>query len=252
MRPNKCKWELTTRVLTTVLCLAAAQPAVAQRTNGGRGSKPAGVITLETRLPNFSVAGVSKLHALVQFSRQLRLPLGIECVRRSAFRPVSALSLTRPSVREVLESILGSKQGYVLRISDGVLEVNCTEVLNAKRNLFGDVVPRFSIPRSNLATASLNLWMSLELRLHPETEGFAGDYSPAPLGHDVGPLEMRGATVRQILNAIVASYGEAAWVATAPPSRLGHLPQSGLWAVIDYKDPRWADLIMAVRPRFNN
>ena len=249
---NNCKRELTTRVLTTLLCLAVARPAVAQRTNGGRGSKPGGVITLETRLPNFSVAGVSRLHALVQFSRQLRVPLGIECVRPSAFRPVQALSLTRPSVREVLQSILGRSHGYVVSLAGGVVNVNCPEGINAKGNLFGAVVPRFSIPRSNLATASLNLWMSLELRLHPETEGFAGDYSPAPLGHDIGPLEMRGATVRQILNAIVASYGEAAWVATAPPSRLGRLPQSGLWAVIDYKDPRWADLIMAVRARFNN
>jgi hypothetical protein len=139
-----------------------------------------------------------------------------------------------------------------MHLADGVLEVNCAEGLNAKGNLFGAVLPRFSIPRTNIASASLNLWMSLELRLHPETKGFAGSYSPAPLGHDVGPLSMLQTTVRQILNAIVRSYGEAAWVATAPPNHLDHLPRSGLWAIVDYKDPRWADSVLAIRAQYSN
>lgn len=251
MRFHNHKRQLTVQVAVAVLCLGAPGLTMAQSMNG-KGAGYAPVITLETRLPNFSIAGVSKLHALVQFGRRLKLPLGIECVRPSAFRPVPAVSLTSPTVREVLESILGAKQGYVLRLADGVLEVNCTEGLNAKGNLFGTILPRFSIPRANIASASLNLWMSLELRLHPETKSFAGSYSPAPLGHDVGPLRMRQASVRQILNAIVKSYGEAAWVATAPPNRLDHLPQSGLWTIVDYKDPRWTDSILAIRTQFGN
>lgn len=247
MQFHNRKREVTTWAMAAVLCLFAARPAVAQRASDSRHDGSAGVITLETKLPNFSAAGMSRLHALIELGQQLRLPLGVECVEPSAFQPLPAVTLSGASVREVVESILGAKRGYVLRLAGGVLNVNCAKGAGARGNLFRTVVPHFSVPRTNLATASLNLRMALMLRLHSEGGGFVGDYAPAPLGHDVGPLQMRGATVRQILNEIVRSYGKAAWVATAPPSRLGRLPQSGLWTIVDYMDPKWADSIRALR-----
>lgn len=252
MRLHNYKRELTVRFVAVLLCLVAARAAMGQQADSNGEGQRSHPITLETKMPNFSVSGVTRLQALIQLGRQLKLPLGIECVRPSTFKMVRAMSLDRPSVREVVESILGKEHEYRLSVVSGVLDIRCVKRSSAKGNLFETVVPHFSISRVNLATASLNLRMALEVRLHPETKGFAGDYAPAPAGHDVGPLEVSRATVRQTLNTIVGGYGEAAWVATVPPNRLDHLPQPGLWAIIDYKDPRWVDSVRALTALFVN
>lgn len=248
---HNCKWQLTVRGVTVVaLCLFAARVAMGQRADNHGEGQPSRPNTLETRVESFSATGVSRLHALIQLGQQLKLPLGIECVEPGIFKTVPAVSLAGRSLREVVRSILGDKQEYELRLTNGVLDIRCAKRLSTRDNLFETVVPHFSISRVNLTTASLNLRMALELRLRPQTRGFAGDYAPAPLGHDVGPLEMSRATVRQMLDTIVGSYGEAAWVATVSPSRMDHLPPAGLWAIIDYKDPRWADSVRALAALF--
>lgn len=58
------------------------------------------------------------------------------------------------------------------------------------------------------------LRMTVEKDIDPATKGFAGDYSPGDLTDWVGPMDVRGATVRELLNRIVGASGHGSWIVT--------------------------------------
>lgn len=206
--------------------------------------------SLNAKIGEFSAGGVSRLEALVGLGREYDLPIGVECVRADMFQPAPTVSLHQPTLREAVDAVLPQPQRYRLLMSSGVLLVRCAPELPVRRNVLAMSLPSFSIQRANLATAGTVVSMELQQQLAHRTLGFAGDYTPAPSGHDVGPLHIRAGTVESALNTIVRSYGRAAWVATAPPDKLGRLPSTGLWIILDYRDPRWTDAIQVISTSF--
>ena len=79
--------------------------------------------------------------------------------------------------------------------------------------------------------------MSLNNHLHPEVTGYAGEYDPGDPQNLIGPLELRNAPVRQVLNRLVSSTKKGAWVVRVQPCSLDQLPSGGLWTIIEYETP---------------
>lgn len=45
-------------------------------------------------------------------------------------------------------------------------------------------------------------------------------------------LKIQNAAVREILNRLVALYGEVVWISRVPPEHLSRIPQAGLWQIL--------------------
>jgi hypothetical protein len=61
-----------------------------------------------------------------------------------------------------------------------------------------------------------------------------GDYPGRNPQFLVGPLEIKNATVREILNREVALRGNAGWVVQEAPWNMDKDPSYGLWRIIEY------------------
>jgi hypothetical protein len=63
--------------------------------------------------------------------------------------------------------------------------------------------------------------------------GIVGSYSPNPeLEAKRLSVDIQNASVREILNRLVALHGEAYWISRVPPEALSRLPQAGLCQVL--------------------
>jgi len=202
--------------------------------------------TAASRVESFRANGVTMLGALLKLGQQEHLSLGIDYLNLDAVEAPVRVSLEHTTVGQILDAIVRQDPGYFWRLKDGIVVVSHEGAPTGPRNLLDYVLPVFSIPRCTLQEANQALWMTLYVRLHPETKGFAGTYSPGRMSTRVGPFYLRASSVRQALDAIVSGAGDAAWVAQVPPDHLQELPPTGLWRLIDFRDPdvlRQADLV---------
>jgi hypothetical protein len=147
------------------------------------------------------------------------------------------LTLRAVKVADVLDAIMAPNKRYTWAYQDGLVMVRRLDTPPGVKNLLKEVLPEFSIQRSTLQEASLLLYMSLSHRLHPGPWGILGDYNPGLTNNLVGPLTMRDATVKQVLNRLVSEKKSAAWLVQVPPQFMDQLPSSGLWSIVEYDDP---------------
>jgi hypothetical protein len=70
--------------------------------------------------------------------------------------------------------------------------------------------------------------------LNPHSTGIMGDYPGGNPKFLVGPLRMKNATIRQILNRIVSQHRNGAWVVQQAPWNMDKDPSYGLWQVFEY------------------
>jgi hypothetical protein len=74
-----------------------------------------------------------------------------------------------------------------------------------RKNLLNTRIPKFTIPQeTTLHNASLQLLLHLYFVLHTNSTGIAGDYPGGNANCRVGPLNIRNATIRQILDRIIS------------------------------------------------
>ncbi len=186
----------------------------------------------------FSARGVPMLDALLQLGRETDVPLGIEYIDLHALRQPVSVALRDTTFGQVLDSILQYGQGYAWSTQNGVALIRNQKLpLAPSLNLFEFVIGKYTLPRpATLAEASMLLYMELDVRIHG-TKGFAGSYNPGDVRGKIDPLRLTNKTVGEILNTILGNRKHAAWIATAPPEKLGNLQASGLWRIVEYSDP---------------
>jgi hypothetical protein len=104
-------------------------------------------------------------------------------------------------------------------------------------NLLDRVLPDFEISKCPIGTASAALYFALYRNLHPEVTGYAGEFNPGNPDNVIGPLKVRNATVRHVLNLLANGSNKGAWIVRVPPGHLDQLPPDGLWTIIEYESP---------------
>jgi len=174
------------------------------------------------------------IDALLQLGQEQRIPVGIEYVDIAAFRNRITLQEQDTSLGKLLNTIT-HPQGYSWFVDGGVIIVAHRGALQGRKNLLNTRIPEFTIPQEvTLQAASLRLLGSLHFVLHPHAGGSVGDHSSGNPDFRVGPLRMKNATVRQILNGIVSQHRNGAWVVQQAPWNMDKDPPYGLWRVFEY------------------
>lgn len=200
---------------------------------------------LSKPVASFKVQRLCLLDALFQLGQEEGVPLGIEYVDREALEKPISVKLDQTTVGEIVAELLGEKEAYSWRVREGVLTVSHESVVSGRENLLDHVLPEFSVPRCSVGEASHLLHMVLDLELHPQIQGFAGDYSPGDSQSLIGPFKLRNAPVWRVLNRLVSANKKAAWIVQVPPGHLDELPSYGLWIIVEYETPprRYAEAL---------
>jgi hypothetical protein len=193
--------------------------------------------TLSKEVAAFNVRGLCLVDALLTLGNQEQVPLGIEYVTREALEKPISDDFHNATVGQIVQVLLGRGRGYTWRVRDGVLNVSHRSVASGQANLLDRVLPKFAITKCTVQVASHGLYMDLYMHLHPETTGWAGDFNPGNPQNLIGPLELRNAPVRQILNRLVSANKKGAWIVRVQPGCLDQLPSGGLWTIIEYEAP---------------
>jgi hypothetical protein len=195
-------------------------------------SRSVTAVTPSRRVAFFAVKQRNLIDALLCFGQQDGIPIGIEYIDKAAFQQRITVEFRERNVKEVLDAIT-HLVGYRWSINGQVVSVTHEGALVGKSNLLNTRIPRFRIPETTMLEASLAVSLHLYVVLNP-TSGIAGDYPGGNPDFRVGPLDMKNATVREILNRIVSQRGNGAWVVQQPPWTMGKDLGYGLWKVLEY------------------
>ena len=180
----------------------------------------------------------TRLAALIRFGRENDLCFGIE-FSDERLRQKTVIQVPRTTVREAVKAILAADKGDTLMISarNGVVLIRSRR--SPSPDWLDHRLSQFRIHRMQLVLAGLNLAMALESDLRPSVKGFAGDFPAGDPADEVGPLDIRGATIRELLCSIVGVSRKADWIVT-----MGLLPESGKSGSIN---PYWTLLYDSLR-----
>jgi hypothetical protein len=183
---------------------------------------------------SFSIQDLNMIDALLRLGQEQQVPFGIEYIDAAAFRSRINLHAQNCTVGGLLDTITHG-QGYHWFIQDGVVMVTHEGEPQGRKNLLNTRIPEFAIDKEiTLQAASLKLLGALYWALNPQSTGIVGDYPGGNPQSRVGPLRMKNARVRQILNRIVSQRRNGAWVVQQAPWNMDKEPSYGLWRVFDY------------------
>ena len=172
---------------------------------------------LSSRVSAFTAQGESRLTALVRFARQNKIALGIESSTADLDRIVT-IHTQSTDARNAITMILGNSRGYSLSALEGLVSIRDSDVLPP--SWLDHKIRRFRLQRTAVAFAFTSLWMTIARELDPLTKGLAGDSTPGDPRDQVGPLDVRGTTIRFLLDRLAASSARTTWMVTRPGARL--------------------------------
>jgi hypothetical protein len=161
------------------------------------------------------------VEAVLALAYACQLPLALEFISQDAVRGPVDLPVQTGSVREVITAVVDSAPGYRVDFAHGLVDIYSSEARRDPLNPFNLVVPEYRVAGLDTDMADSMLVCTLGDELLPHSGGCGGS---SPFGR-WGPLkitlEMHNATVYEILNAIVAQNGRAAWT----PINLPRVPE---------------------------
>jgi hypothetical protein len=102
------------------------------------------------------------------------------------------------------------------------------------RNLLNRHIAKFKVSEMPLEQADCNLKIAFHFALNPKSSGIVGDCPYGGIEYRIGGLDVKNATVRQILDALVSQHGNGAWVVQQPPWTMDKDLGYGLWKVLAY------------------
>jgi hypothetical protein len=174
------------------------------------------------------------IDAVLQLGQEQRVPIGIEYIDDAAFRSRITLRVRNSTIGALLDAITHG-QGYAWFNQGEVVMVTHRGEPRGRRNLLNTRIPEFAIEKEvTLQAASLKLLGALYWALNPHSTGIVGDYPGGNPKFRAGPLRMKNATIREILNRIVSQRRNGAWVVQQAPWNMDKDPSYGLWRVIEY------------------
>ena len=213
--------------LSVFVYLCASPPTLGQ-------ARPDGSDFPSRPVSSFGIRDLNMIDALLQLGQEQQVPIGIEYIDAAAFRSRITLHARNSTVGSLLDTITHG-QGYRWFIQDGVVMVTHHGELEGRKNLLNTRILEFAIDKEiTLQAASLKLLGALYWALNPHSTGIMGDYPGGNPKFLVGPLRMKNATIRQILNRIVSQHRNGAWVVQQAPWNMDKDPSYGLWRVFEY------------------
>ena len=221
------RWFSSIQTLALAACIA--------RTLAGQGCRPTSGPVLTHRIQHFVATEERRLSALVRLGRENGLCFGIETVTDN-FNEKITLRLIDTDAQNVINAALGSSQEYEISVLHNVILIRDKRVRPPEYLALR--LPRFRIPRSTLVWANLNLWMSVEMYLDSSRKGFAGDSPPGDATDQVGPFDITGQKVRDLLCRVVGNSKGATWMVSSPiVPAVAPASTNSLWTLVLYRNP---------------
>jgi len=187
---------------------------------------------LAVEVKDFENQGKPLIPTLLEVADTYGLPMGIEKVERIALDQPIAVKFKRGSVARLLDRCIRQLPGYSWAARDGVVLVFGDDELKQASNLFNFIIPSFEGENETLNRADAGLTMKLYVEKE-KPNGYVGSYlGSTDFEKKRLTLKLHNASVRQILNRLVALHGGVVWIARVPPEKLSQIPQAGLWALL--------------------
>jgi len=101
--------------------------------------------SLERPAFDFSSKGVGLTETLLKFSDQQHLRIAVEYVDRTSMNQPIVVNLQDKTVRQGLDSILGTGQGYSWRLRNGIVEITNRRGSKRADKQLNMVIPMFAI-----------------------------------------------------------------------------------------------------------
>jgi len=203
----------------TALVLSAASAGVV---------RSARTESLEEKLATateFVPQAIAPVDQLIEIARRFKIPMGIEWVETGGAQREQTMSSQKRSVKELIEEILMASHGQRLEVYDGLAHIYSPAAAVHPFNFLNIRLNNYSVTDNDLFAAEDQLRWAIRFTLEPEKyrNGYAGGY-----GHGANEvfqtpkLTLSGSdlTIREVLNRITLSQGNALWIATIKGSDL--------------------------------
>jgi len=175
---------------------------------------------------------ITMLNALLAAANDVKVPLGIMCADQRIRETEISIEINRRTLRDAVVAITSSQPDLKTTVRNGVVFVQRIP-LPEECDYLTSTIPRFDAERDTVEHLSAKLWMTLETQLDPSKVGFTGVLHPNPKDREIGPADLRGQQVKDILNWMVMQHGAAAWVAL-PSKSAKDSPMGKLWQIVFY------------------
>ena len=180
---------------------------------------------LDQRVEIFDSESSLTASQLIDLAQRFQIPMGIELVDKSEETVAPPIHARNTTVQRIIQQIVHERPGTGFTLSGGVVHVFASSIINDPRNFLSLRVPHFRVENESLFGAEWLLRVSIHEVLNPGLGGYGGGHGygvPRTDTFDVRNLSfsVNNATVRQILNGIVAKHGNALWLVRINPSQM--------------------------------
>lgn len=193
---------------------------------------PAKGDTLREPVRSFNVDGVSRINAVLLLMKQEKQPLSVEYAGKELFDTIT-VHTAASNLNSVLQLIFPAPIGFKISTNDDVVVISHFDPNSTRPSVLDTVLSRFSIPKCSLLMAEALLRVQLFREANPNNKAGYGLSISGADNTEIGPLDMKHVTVRDVLNRLVREHGQAAWIIQVRPPIPEH-SWDGVWAVVEY------------------
>lgn len=163
---------------------------------------------------------IAPVDQLVEVAQRFKIPMAIEWLEKAGTAaPDKPLPSRKRSVKELIEEIVSVSPEQRVEVADGLVHIYSPMEAVHPFNFLNLRLKSYSAKEANLFDAEDQLRWAIRFTLEPEKylNGFAGGY-----GHganhifEITKFTLSGSnlTIREVLNRIALTQGNALWVAT--------------------------------------
>ena len=181
----------------------------------------------------FQVHDRNMIDALLLLGQQEQIGIGIDYIDAAAFQQRLTVQLRNATLANILNTIT-RRFGYQWSTDGRVVRVTHAGAMVGRRNLLNTRIAKFKASAIPLGEADCNLKMAFHFALNPNSGGIVGSCLYGDMDYRIDSIDMENATVRQILDALVAQRGNGAWVVLQPPWTMDKDLGFGFWKVLAY------------------
>ncbi len=181
----------------------------------------------------FEVHDRNMIDALLLFGQQEHIGIGIDYIDAAAFQQRVTIQLRAATVSDVLDAIT-HRFGYRWSTNGGVVRITHPGTMVGSRNLLNRRIAKFKVSEMPLEQADCSLKIAFYFALNPKSSGIVGDCPYGGIEYRISGLDVKHASVRQILDALVSQHANGAWVVQQPPWTMDRDLGYGLWKVLAY------------------
>ncbi len=189
--------------------------------------------SLLSQVADVNIERPSSLAALLQFGSENEICLAVESPSLDLLTRPAGIHASHVAVAYVIQTLLDGAR-YQLFESKGVIHIRNADMVSQMTQL-DLVLPEYKIPRMSVAFAMLGLSVRLHRLADPSMQSMAASISDRFPDDQVGPMEERGRTARELLTLIVSQSAGGAWISG---QCAGPLFQRPCWRVIQYVEER--------------